>query len=425
MNLTLQDDREALIEMLQKRNASLETELDEMTIALSQAWDQLVPFLQAGPAQSAEDTEQDFIPVIQATMAGADAEFGAIYLFDGMWLSLPDPDTLHLSEARKQLLQENLREDSALQWDEINCNDKQVHWIFAPILLDHRIIGAIGIGHSQNDRLFTALENRILARMADRVAHQIAASELALSRQREAAAAREMQIASMIQRSIQPKYNPRHPAMRLASSWQPAKRVGGDAWGWMEQADGRVSWFILDVAGKGLPAALAAMSLHTALSMGLRIGLPLDEVIKLVNEHFYDAFSDTDFMATITLISVDPRSGILRQVNAGHPPTLILNDGVWISLPATAPPIGVLPVMNIEVQKIALGAHDLVVTYSDGYSEIETTDGLWGSEGIIAAISSAELQPDAALQRVNAAADAAEAATEQHDDRTLIIANLI
>jgi serine phosphatase RsbU (regulator of sigma subunit) len=423
MTLGLQDNPKELIARYQQRIETLESDLDQMTAALSQAWDQLVPFLQKAPEQTGDDASQDFTVVIQAAMAGADAEFGAVYLFPGAWISVPE--TLTLSDARKQLLHDTLREDAPLQWDEKLSQDRHIQWLFAPILLDHRVVGGIGIAHSQDERLFTALEHRILARMAERIANQIVASELVLSRQREEAAAREMQIASMIQRSIQPKSNPQYSALRMASFWEPAKRVGGDAWGWMQQSDGRITWFLLDVAGKGLPAALAAMSLHTALSMGLRMGLALEELLALINEHFYDLFSDTDFMATVVLISVDPRSGILRQVNAGHLPTLIRHENNWLSLPATAPPLGVLPTLKVEVQKISLAAHDLIVTYSDGYSEIETEHGLWGSQGLIDAIAPGDTQPIQAVRDVNNAADKVALDVEQHDDRTLVIANLV
>jgi sigma-B regulation protein RsbU (phosphoserine phosphatase) len=422
MKQAIHDERDALLDSYRKQIASLENELDEMTVALSHSWDQLVPFLQGTPEQVG--AEADFTPIIQAAMAGTEADFGAIYLFDGEWISVPD--VLSFSTAREQILQENLRQDSPLQWDEpLPGKNKHIHWIFTPIILDQKMIGAFGIGHSQNDRQFTALELRILVRMADRIANQIVAAELASSRQREAAAAREMEIASMIQRSIQPKDAPKHPALRLASFWQPAKRVGGDAWGWIQDTDGRFSWFLLDVAGKGLPAALASMSLHTALSMGLRMGLPLDELMKRINEQFYDSFSDTDFLATVVLISVEPRSGILKQVNAGHLPTLIRQGEHWISLPATAPPIGVLPMLNVEIQKMPLGAQDLIMTYSDGYTEIETSNGLWGDQRLKDAIPAGDIAPVAAIEAVNEAAQKAALLLEQHDDRTLIIANLI
>lgn len=420
MNLSVRHDP---VEHYLQRIKALETELDEMTVALSQAWDQLVPFLQDSPEQTAAGTVSDLTPIIHAVMAGADAEFGVIYLFDGEWSSVPE--TLTLSAARKRYLRDTLQEGSTLQWEE-NPPDEalRIHWVFAPIIADHQIIGSIGVGTAQEARSFTAADLRIVARMAERVSSQIVAAQLALSRQREALAEREMQIASMIQRSIQPCTPPELPNMQLASYWQPARSVGGDAWGWVPMADGRIAWFVLDVAGKGLPAALAAMSLHTALRMGLRMGVSFTELLSLVNEQFYDTFTDTDLMATVTLLAIDPQTGVLEQANAGHLPTLIRQGSQWVHLGATAPPIGVLETLTVEKQVISLSRDDLVLTYSDGFTEIETAHGLWGDHGLTGAVPLTENQPAAAVQRIIEAAEQVAVTSENHDDRTLIIATL-
>ncbi len=421
MGLSVQNEP---LEYYLERIAVLETELDEMTVALSQAWDQLVPFLQAAPEHTITGTIPDLTPIIHAVMAAADAEYGAICLFDGEWSSVPD--TLTLSAVRQAYIRDELREGLTLQWDEpLPDSAVLVHWAFAPIIADHEIIGSIGVGTAREARSFTSADLRIVSRMGERVSSQIVAAQLALSRQREALAEREMQIASMIQRSIQPCAMPELSNLQMAAYWQPARSVGGDAWGWMPMDDGRIAWFLLDVAGKGLPAALAAMSLHTALRMGLRMGVSFTDLLSLINEQFYGTFSDTDLMATVALISIDPQTGRLEQANAGHPPTLIRQDGEWLQLMATAPPLGVLEMLNVEKQVITLKCDDLVLTYTDGFTEIETAAGLWGDRGMTEAVPMTETRPSAAVQCIIEAAEQVSVTPENHDDRTLIIANLI
>ncbi|MBZ0300730.1 MAG: hypothetical protein K8J31_13355 [Anaerolineae bacterium] len=63
----------------QARITQLEVELDEMTVALSQAWDQLVPFLQEVPPQA--DSQTAILPIIQAALAAVDADLGASICF--------------------------------------------------------------------------------------------------------------------------------------------------------------------------------------------------------------------------------------------------------------------------------------------------------------------------------------------------------
>ena len=59
-----------------KRIAGLESDLDEMTVALAQAWDQLVPFLQAAPTQATSTL--DIVPVLESIIAAIDARMGAV-----------------------------------------------------------------------------------------------------------------------------------------------------------------------------------------------------------------------------------------------------------------------------------------------------------------------------------------------------------
>ncbi|MBZ0303754.1 MAG: serine/threonine-protein phosphatase, partial [Anaerolineae bacterium] len=171
----------------------------------------------------------------------------------------------------------------------------------------------------------------------------------------------------------------------------------------------------------GLPAALAAVSLHTAIRTGLRLGLSPAEVLDLVNDEFYDAYTRTDLLATAAVLSVDPQTGAFEQANAGHPPTLIGQQGQWTLLKATAPPIGVLPDLGVESQEFQLKPGDLVTGYSDGYSEIETAAGFWGEQGLMQALGQTRADADLAAEQIQRAAEIARAGHDLHDDQTLVI----
>src|SRR5262249_54093779 len=147
----------------------------------------------------------------------------------------------------------------------------------------------------------------------ERASGQIAAANLAESQAREQQVKRELQIAGLIQRSIQPLQAPTLVGLDAAADWQPAQNVGGDAWGWVLQPSGRLGCFLLDVAGKGLPAALAAAALHTALKMALRLDLSPGDVLRNVNEDVYEAYSNAGILATAAVITIDPITGAVEQ----------------------------------------------------------------------------------------------------------------
>jgi serine phosphatase RsbU (regulator of sigma subunit) len=393
------------------KNKKLEQELDEMTIAMSQAWDQLVPFLQDIP--EATQVKQDVVPLLQAISVAAESDFVGIYLFeDDRWFTYPEyiEPTGELLDELKSITQDRVGKfELRIGGTVIGAS--------TPIISEDRIIGILGVASADLNRIFTAVDFRILHRMAERFGSQIAVSQLAQLREREALQAREMQIANEIQQSVQPTVFPEDTNISMASFWQPAKEVGGDAWGWA-QYDQQLTWFVLDVAGKGLPAALAAVALHTAVSMALRMGLNPIKALEAINQQFYDAYTRTDLMATVAILSLDMATGELEIANAGHPPILIRNNMEWLQLTATAPPIGVLTDLMAETQSVTLCENDLIICYSDGFSEIELPDNtLWGSEGLLNAIPLGATDVDKLTQNIMVAS---QTAGKTQDDQTLV-----
>lgn len=239
---------------------------------------------------------------------------------------------------------------------------------------------------------------------------------------REAHLEHELQIAGLIQRSIQPPREPQIAGVDVAADWQPAATVGGDAWGWVAQPCGQLACFMVDVAGKGLPAALAAVSLHTAVRMALRLDFRAAEVLNIANDEFYDAYTNAGILATATVVTIDPMSGWVEHANAGHTPTLVCMDDEWQRWKATVPPLGVLPTLSISAHRVQLAPGDRLLLYSDGLSEIETTTGLWGDKGLEHAARGTTLAASAQslISAVLAEAQALREGKPLHDDQTLV-----
>ncbi|MBN1201621.1 MAG: serine/threonine-protein phosphatase [Anaerolineae bacterium] len=409
-------------EAYEARIRQLETELEEMTASLAQAWDQLVPFLQATPQQA--NSTGDIVPVLESIMVAVDADVGALYLAPGddrpaEWFTIPS-NAVAFSDLQKYLddcsqLTQPCRARNVRTW-----TGAPINWLLTPIVVSEQVVGAIGVGLAEGRRDFSAYDARTLMRMTERAAGQIVAADLAASRVREAQIAHAMQIAGLIQRSIQPATGPRIAGLQVGIDWQPAATVGGDAWGWVMQPSGHLACYVLDVAGKGLPAALAAVSLHTALKMVLRLNLPPVDAIETVNHEFYDAYTDAELFATATVIAIDPVTGEIEQANAGHPPTLLGQPEKWQQWEATMPPIGVLPDSAPLPQRATLHPGDMVVCYSDGLSEIETGQRLWGTRGLLDAIPPDVAHVEHLIDAVLTTADRLRNGAPMHDDQTIL-----
>ena len=413
-------------EQQENRIKQLETELDEMTVAVTQAWDQLSSLLNSSP-QSVSPT-QDAVPIVQAIMIAVEADMGAIFLIEregkaAQHIVIPSDvtDAKYLLQRLGDLHQisQTMTITQLPSW-----NGSLSNWLFAPIRVNADVVGVVGVGRGDGQRDFTASEARILLRMTERAAGEFAASSLALSHEREQRLAHEMEIAGLIQRSLQPLALPTSLGIDIAAHWQPAQNVGGDAWGWVQQPSGTLACFILDVAGKGIPAALAAVSLHTAIKMMLRMGLDPVEVLRTVNDEVYDSYTNANLIATATIITYHPQTRQLECTSAGHPPTLVKVQDQWLSWRANYPPLGIIPefvVAPTSSYRSPLSPGDLVICVSDGYTEIEVANHLWGVQGIRDSIPDEVSKAEQVVVAVQQAADELEPNGLVHDDRTLLV----
>ncbi|MGQ9910599.1 MAG: PP2C family protein-serine/threonine phosphatase [Candidatus Flexifilum sp.] len=405
----------------------LELELESMTAALAHAWDQLVPLLSAVP--NSTGTSTDVVSLIESILSALDTSIGAIYLDEGQgrsagWYATPshvltqaefEPHMACFADQQRVITFHSVSPFSG----------NEIAWWFVPLYVEMRLAGALGVGFEGREHELTASELKLLARMSERMAGTLVASHLEQSRAREARIAHEIEIAGLIQRSIQPLLYPDVRGLQLAADWRPAATVAGDAWGWVIQPGGELACFVLDIAGKGLPSSLWAVSLRSALNMALRLGLDPAEVIQAVNDEVYEGFTAAGLLATVTVCRVNPRTHRFEQANAGHPPTLLCRGHGWERLAATSPPLGVLPVTRPRIDTVQLAPGDLVVCYSDGLTELPTPDGMWGEAGITAQIeaicdSPAQVIVDQIMSRAQA-----EAVLAPQDDITLLVVRMV
>lgn len=407
-----------------QRIQTLENELEEMTAALATAWDQLVPFLQEIPSDAA--SAHDLMTIAETAMVALEAPLACVFLKKtGECMTVPTDITAQDALAKKlATIPESttvFQIRSISSWYVGRCTN----WAMAPLVVNDEIIGVLGVGYDeQMPYLATDYERRLLQRMAERASSLLMAVDLEESRLREARIAQELHIASQIQRSIQPPQPPQTPVLDSEAYWRPARSVGGDAWGWVLQ-DNKYSGFVLDVSGKGLPAALAAVSLHTAVMLALRLSMTPDAVIETVNDQFYEAYTNAGIFATLCVFSIDFASSELMYASAGHTPSLLYYNKEWFHIEASVPPVGVLDTLDVTCDTFNLATGDMLVCYSDGFTEINTGNEFWGEEGLQDAFrKEAQLQAANAstiLEGVISRANKVQVDDVPADDQTLVL----
>lgn len=212
----------------------------------------------------------------------------------------------------------------------------------------------------------------------------------------------------------------------IAFGFEPSKGVGGDYVDALAMADGRVLLVAMDVAGKGLDAALVASGLHTTVHVCAAHGLPLGAMVRTLNNYLMATWATSVTMAACIL---DPRTGVIEAINCSHPNPLIVGPrGQVRELAAFETiPLG-LTEFEIKTRADRLRPGELLAFYSDGLSELyDEQDRMFGVDGVtraLAAIAAArgDARAPALVAEVHARLAAFRGRAQPSDDVSFILA---
>jgi phosphoserine phosphatase RsbU/P len=198
----------------------------------------------------------------------------------------------------------------------------------------------------------------------------------------------ELELARKIQQRLLP------PPGRLDlpapfSAWgasQACYDVGGDTYDAMMLSSGECGFWVADVSGKGIGAALLMTTLQTELRALIRAETDLARLATELNTRV-TMVAPLGTYATLFLGVLSAETGKLRFINAGHlPPVWVNSRSVGQNdFEASGMPIGLLPGSLYEMGEIGFRKGARLAVFSDGVTDAEDTSGAtFETEGIVA-----------------------------------------
>jgi len=321
---------------------------------------------------------------------------------------------------------------SALSEDERRNLASLQPQLLLPLMTKQNLLGIISLGEKRSEAPYSSTDVRLLKSVAAQTALALSNAELTsaigVEIGRREKLNREIEIAREVQERLFPQRLPEIAGLDYFGRCRTALGVGGDYYDFLALADGKLGVALGDVSGKGIAAALTMASLQASLRAdAMRAGDDLAGLITRVNAMLYDA-STEDRYATLFYAQYDPATHRLSYVNAGHCPPILLrsatNGGVIERLDqAGGTVVGLLPECAYEQAEVSLAPGDLLVIYTDGFSEAMNPNlEEWGEERLIHAISSCNGLPSKdSIAKIMQAADAFASGAPQSDDMTLVI----
>jgi serine phosphatase RsbU (regulator of sigma subunit) len=186
----------------------------------------------------------------------------------------------------------------------------------------------------------------------------------------------DLDIAREIQQAMLPRGPYAAPGVEAFGRTRPANTVGGDFYDILRAPDGRILVAIGDVAGKGSPAALLMALLLAIFRTLVDEGTELAALVERLNVQVARHAPASRFI-TLFVAAIDPSTGRIRYVNAGHLPALVWRQATrsierWA---AGGIALGMFEHSRYEAHEAKADPGDLLVLYSDGVTEAENAQG--------------------------------------------------
>ena len=188
---------------------------------------------------------------------------------------------------------------------------------------------------------------------------------------------REAAIAENVQKTMLPKKLPVLRGLGFGAFSSPARGVCSDYYDVIQTRADKAVLVIGDVAGKGVGAAsLVMVMLRSILHLITNSTKDAATLLQWMNRGI-SGMVDMDHFATVSLVDADASSGSLELANAGHQPVVIYRahaDAIE-TVEVKSVPIGVERTTVYAAKRLALGAGDVLVMYTDGIIEAMNAQG--------------------------------------------------
>lgn len=191
----------------------------------------------------------------------------------------------------------------------------------------------------------------------------------------------DLDAAARLQSSLLPSELPEIADTNFAWLHQPCDELAGDILNVFQLDQDHIGFYVADVSGHGVPAALLSISINQAMTpvgtssllletddTGARVVSPAEVAYEL-NRQFQMSKLDRLYF-TLAYGVLNTKSLELDYITAGHPPILLSSTAGEIKpLPGKNLAIGWFPEAEFESENVQLHRGDRIYLYSDGITE--------------------------------------------------------
>ena len=251
-----------------------------------------------------------------------------------------------------------------------------------PILHKERPIAYVLIGNFEEDEdMYERVQ--IITTITNVIAVAIENKRLFKRQLEQERLEADLDLGAKVQQMLIPERFPARDAYEISTIYRPKLGVGGDYIDYKEFKDGKLVFCIGDFTGKGVSAALLMANLQANFHTLITKRKSLHDFVQELNQAVYKVTQGERFV-TFFVGEYDVAKNQLCYVNAGHPPAVLITDqGIQLLTEGTLilGTLDELPMLTVGT--LDLPDHALIVTFTDGLTDVQNAAGETLDEGIL------------------------------------------
>ncbi|MHB1421680.1 MAG: SpoIIE family protein phosphatase [Gemmataceae bacterium] len=327
------------------------------------------------------------------------------------------------------LLSEDVGDDPKLKMSATLISLNLRSFLCVPLLgWESRRLGVIQLDCLRPGHAFHANDLELLAALAIQVSTVLENATLHAERLREERFRQELLLARDIQLSFLPAdfelFENGDP--ELFARVHSAREVSGDLYDFFLLPDGRLAFFLGDVSGKGMPAALFMVAVRTLIRHLAPAASSPADLLQRLNRALSDD-NPTAMFVTLLHGVYDRGDGSLTLASGGHPPPLLRRCDGRVEEADLTPGmlIGSMPEPRVSDTRLSLKRGETLILYTDGLTEAFAPDRkeMFGRERLSEVLGGprTSLSLEECADEAFAAVQRFSGQTELQDDQTLLL----
>jgi serine phosphatase RsbU (regulator of sigma subunit)/pSer/pThr/pTyr-binding forkhead associated (FHA) protein len=327
------------------------------------------------------------------------------------------------------LLSEDVGDDPNLELSATMVSLNLRSFLCVPLLgWEGKRLGVIQLDCLRPGAAFRASDLELLSALAIQVSTVLENATLHTERLREERLHQELRLARDIQQAFLPTEFALFPDgdLELFARVHPAREVSGDLYDFFRLPDDRLAFFLGDVSGKGMPAALFMIAVRTLIRHLTPSARSPADLLQLLNRALADD-NPTALFVTLVHGIYDRRDGSVVLASGGHPSPLLRRGDGGVEEVALPPGmmLGSMAEPRVSDMRLTLNAGETLILYSDGFTEAFAQDrsAMFGLERLAEVLGGphAELSLEACAAEASAAVQRFTGESELQDDQTLLL----